>query len=204
MAGSARLEGRNAVIAAELLRCVAEILEGNGVEYWLEGGTLLGIVREQRLLPWDNDLDISVTSEQLPRLLACLRLIKRAGYRVRTRKQEHEDLPLRRGAVRLIKVHDRPGLFRRGEVLLDIFVKYKADEQYWWSVGRKRYCKKSVPARFYESLDRVRFEGKDYLVPADTDGYLTSRYGDWKTPVREWDYAVDDLAIEQPEETPRS
>ena len=35
-------------------------METASIPYWLEGGTLLGIIRENRLLPWDNDMDISM------------------------------------------------------------------------------------------------------------------------------------------------
>ena len=36
------------------------ILEKNNIQYWLCHGTLLGIVRDNELIPWDTDIDIGV------------------------------------------------------------------------------------------------------------------------------------------------
>jgi len=37
-----------------MLQSVATIFNNCNIDYWIEGGTLLGIRRENRLLPWDK------------------------------------------------------------------------------------------------------------------------------------------------------
>jgi hypothetical protein len=37
-----------------------EILKKNRINYWICHGTLLGIIRDDQLLPWDNDIDIGI------------------------------------------------------------------------------------------------------------------------------------------------
>ena len=39
---------------------VCELLSKNNINYWICHGTLLGIIREGRLLPWDHDIDFAV------------------------------------------------------------------------------------------------------------------------------------------------
>lgn len=42
----------------ELLKNVTAFFDMKGIEYWLSGGTLLGFVRHETTIPWDDDLDV--------------------------------------------------------------------------------------------------------------------------------------------------
>jgi len=44
----------------KVFRDVSELLHQHNVNFWICHGTLLGIVREGRLLPWDHDMDFAV------------------------------------------------------------------------------------------------------------------------------------------------
>lgn len=43
------------------------ILNENKIKYWICHGTLLGIIRDQQLIPWDHDVDIAVWSKTVSR-----------------------------------------------------------------------------------------------------------------------------------------
>jgi len=86
MAYDITLEGNNLIEAERLLNEVTSIFESCEINYWLEGGTLLGIRRENRLLPWDNDLDISIHESELSKLDILLSALKKRGFRIRLRK----------------------------------------------------------------------------------------------------------------------
>jgi len=42
----------------------SRLLKDNGINFWVCHGTLLGIVRENRILPWDSDIDLAVWSHE--------------------------------------------------------------------------------------------------------------------------------------------
>jgi len=93
MADKTRLEGKNLKIALKMLRRVTTVLEKENIHYWLEAGTLLGIVRENRLLPWDNDLDVSILESDINKLKLSLKKFWLMGYVVRLRKFRYSDDP---------------------------------------------------------------------------------------------------------------
>jgi len=43
-----------------MLEQVDAVCQKHKLDYWLEGGTLLGAIRHQGFIPWDDDLDISM------------------------------------------------------------------------------------------------------------------------------------------------
>lgn len=52
-----------------LLKYFARKLESIGLSFWLDYGTLLGAVRHQGFIPWDEDLDVSMMHADFEKLL---------------------------------------------------------------------------------------------------------------------------------------
>jgi len=197
LAGKTRLEGKNLDIALKMLHEVTTQLERTSTPYWLEGGTLLGIIREDRLLPWDNDMDISMYKTDQKVLMPIMIKLFFKGYRISTKRYRQDIGPFKKGELRMIKIRNFEPFFRKGKVMLDIFLKRKQENKYFWIVGVKSPVLKSSPAPFYDELDWVEFNKKKYMIPKDYEGYLTYRYKDWKTPVKTWNFKKDDNAIVQ-------
>ncbi|MDE6608272.1 MAG: LicD family protein [Lachnospiraceae bacterium] len=94
----------------EVLQVVTEICIRHDIPYFAEWGTLLGTVRHQGFIPWDDDIDISLKRPDYNRLISCLRT----------------DLPP--GFV-------MPGMYARKEELQSAAqipnIRVMADETYW-------------------------------------------------------------------------
>ena len=54
---------------------IAGVLEGNGIQYFIAYGTLLGAVRHQGFIPWDDDLDFYLFDDSYDRAIELLREI---------------------------------------------------------------------------------------------------------------------------------
>ena len=74
----------------EMLRVIDGICRRHGLRYWLCSGTLLGAVRHEGYIPWDDDLDIEMMRpdydrlmEILPRELPKDMVLQNARYRCR-------------------------------------------------------------------------------------------------------------------------
>ncbi len=188
MANFTTLEGENYENALAMLKDVTDILEGFGIRYWLECGTLLGVIREGRLLPWDTDIDLYILAEDVPLLRKAFWKLFFKGYRAKISRMKVDHFPLKKGAPRIAKVRNRDGLFHRGPLLIDIFIKHAPGDGFLYNVlmNKNECVVQKAPSEMLAETTLVDFGGKQYPVPAKYDEYLTYRYGDWRTPVKEW------------------
>ena len=45
---------------SDLLYKISIFLDDHNIEYWLDGGTLLGAVQNSKFIPWDDDIDLAI------------------------------------------------------------------------------------------------------------------------------------------------
>lgn len=60
-------------VAFEILKYIKKVCEENNIRYTLTAGTLLGAVRHQGFIPWDDDIDITLPWEDYLKLIEILR-----------------------------------------------------------------------------------------------------------------------------------
>ena len=56
-----------------LLQVVHEFLVEHNIKYSISDGTLLGAVRHKGFIPWDDDIDITLSREQYDKLVYILK-----------------------------------------------------------------------------------------------------------------------------------
>ncbi len=193
MPGTKQLTGKVEKTALKMLATTTQILDDYKIKYVLDFGTLLGIIRESRLLPWDSDLDISIAEDDVEEFLKIKWKMWLAGYRIKLLYFKRDTGPYKKGEIRIIKIQERLLLILRKHSMMDVFVKRKNKNEYSYVVGANHSYLKTTPKKFHESRTQITFKEKKYSIPKDYDGYLTYVYGDWRKPVKEgWDFRESD------------
>ena len=194
------LNFKNIQKARKMLFCSTDFLNKYNIPYFLEGGTLLGIVRDGDLLPWDHDVDISINYQDAEKFDKLRWKFYFKGYRVTRRRGIQSYGPIKPNDYRIFKMKPIglaffkmffPALAEK-MVVLDIFVKTDDDTHtYWQSMGKILRVDKS----HYQSIEEVELMGRKLSVPFNYKDYLTAKYGDWSIPVKEWLCKEDEKAI---------
>lgn len=73
------MDGRTSRLNPQLAH-VVKVLDEEGLDYWIDSGSLVGIMREGDVLPYDKDIDVSVWYDQTPRVERLVPRIKELGY----------------------------------------------------------------------------------------------------------------------------
>tara|TARA_B100000963_G_scaffold361716_1_gene398921 strand:- start:7283 stop:7981 length:699 start_codon:yes stop_codon:yes gene_type:complete len=56
------------ILTDQNLITIIRILKENKIKYWIGQGTLLGIIREGKLIDWDHDIDICLWPEEIEKI----------------------------------------------------------------------------------------------------------------------------------------
>ncbi|MDP8200893.1 MAG: LicD family protein [Candidatus Tenebribacter burtonii] len=185
---SIKLEGKYYDRMKRLILFAIKILEKNNIPYWLDEGTLLGIVRDGDLLPWDHDADMSVPGEYAEKLWKIRYQFFPVFFVVR-KMTSSSWVP---GKFRNVKL--KPPLERITGINLhvDLFFKYKVgDRQHWIIMNALKHSE----SKFFDKLDTITWEGKKVKIPSNAKEYLRLNYGKWEVPDPDFDPSIDNGTI---------
>jgi phosphorylcholine metabolism protein LicD len=189
---------KNLINARRVLLTVIDFLNFHNVPYHLEGGTLLGIVRSQELLPWDYDVDISIPFEFKDKLIRLRWKLLWTGYKLSAQRSPSTIGPFAQGEHFVVKIKPLGSYFlhwfipSHKFIILDIFLKKTAgDHTYWQAKGKLM----RVDSKYYSSHELVPYQGEQLRAPLQYKNYLTEKYGDWSVPVKEWNCSTDELTV---------
>jgi phosphorylcholine metabolism protein LicD len=63
----------------DITKKTIKLLDKEKIDYWAEGGTLVGIMRSKGFIPWDDDVDIAIDIRDKSRLLRLKSKFKKIG-----------------------------------------------------------------------------------------------------------------------------
>ena len=65
------------------------LLNENKISYWVCHGTLLGLIRDKQLIPWDHDIDFGILKWDLTKS-SLIKLMENNGYKVKDHGNDYD------------------------------------------------------------------------------------------------------------------
>lgn len=72
----------------EMLKYIDKVCSENNIPYWLSSGTCLGAIRHGGFIPWDDDCDIEMLSQDYNRFINIIANDHECPYKIQTRKND--------------------------------------------------------------------------------------------------------------------
>lgn len=178
--------------AITTLNKVADVLEDEGINYWIDSGTLLGAYRDKSFNVYDHDIDIRVKEVDLPdeKMADLIHKLWLKGFK----------------DIEGLKPYHAQVLFcDELKVLVDLKLCPENELYTWyyaWREPEPTVILHVFPKKFFETLGKINLLGREYPCPIPVEEYIEHHYGgDWrKFKVRaeeanetdiSWDYMKD-------------
>lgn len=139
-----------------------------GLKAFLISGTLLGQVREGKIIGWDKDIDVGYFTEDCKIDLES-HFVKSENFRL----------------GRVDFTSDRLRLIHQNGTWIDVFPHYMEDGRRWHNGTATRWW--NTPF----GLRTVNFIGIEQYIPDNPERYLDENYGNWRIPNANFDARID-------------
>ncbi|MGM8930647.1 hypothetical protein [Salinicola halophyticus] len=147
------------------------------IDFFLVSGTLLGCIREGTILGHDTDIDVGLMPDVS---MKSLRNAIKHSSRFKLQEIVSENT--------LYVIHPNG-------VKIDLFRHYEENGKLYHG---------GIKCRWWNSpfqLVKADFLDNSYWIPEDTDTYLTENYGDWRTPVVNFETFLETPNLEVTDQT---
>ena len=159
--------GDNKEVVLKNLLVFKEVMDRNGVPFFLIMGTLLGAIRDNDFISWDDDIDTGSYYE-----------LKKSSQMAQVRKELAE--------LGFYVMPEQPNIGYD-----DVFIRDGEKIEIWWyeRIGEYRvYDKVRLKDHYYEAADietlnYLMFHNHLFPIPSDYEKVLNLIYSDnWRTP----------------------
>jgi len=184
----------NKDLISEYLKDVKKIFDMNNITFFLFFGTLLGAIRDNDFISYDNDVDIAIFGRDVDKTILLDRQFSEMGYRVCT-------------GNRLISSNRRSNYYimkpeQNKYIKIDIHTLFLFRNARWYvkrciENNNIYECAIPYPKKFFITLEQINFNEDKYNVPRNSIGLLNYSWGIdlWKIKNEHGQYGNDMLAL---------
>lgn len=153
---------------------VTDLFNELGIKYCLSHGTILGVRRDGDTIPWDDDVDLAIFSDDRPKLPEARKRLRELGFYV----PDEGDPTKPVDPSSNMPYYDFVAI-KNGEKV-ECWIFDKEERFYVYDPKREGLA---ITADHFNSFSKIVWRGVEFNAPNDVDGFLTKMYGPtWKTP----------------------
>ncbi len=172
------LDPINVVTAERLLKEIKQVMDQATVPFFLRQGTCLGAIRDNAIIPWDDDIDVGsvfglhVFSEE--KVVSVARTLSERGFILKIERNDH-----------CLCV-----AMAKESIRIEWSCYWVIDDAIFMYPGMR------IPIHLLTDLKEVDFLGEKFLVPNPPEDYLEVKYGsEWRVPKPAGAYEEDILDL---------
>ncbi len=150
-------------------REIVDILNDLKINFFLEGGVLLGAIREKDFIKWDWDVEIAILSDEFfKKFDVILENLKQSEFTIINYNKNFHHLKIN------FYKDDTPDI--------------SSFSLFGWSYNRyiKSFVRKDIkiPEKYITNMEKINFLDRSVYAPTPVREYLEYKYGDWMTPLK--------------------
>jgi phosphorylcholine metabolism protein LicD len=146
------------------------------IPLYVNNGTLLGIIRDKKILSWDTDVDLAILEKEALKI-NMEKFIMQTLYKLKDTQVKITKLIDASSRTLSFKID-----FKKNNIIsFPISIEYMGiqDDLVIELVSLGQF---KAPKKHILNLNTIYFNNHKILIPNNVESYLTYIYGDWKTP----------------------
>ncbi len=163
-----------------------DIIEKENVHYWVDGGTLLGAVRDGKLIDHDEDADVSIFEKDWEKIAKHEKEFNDRGLSILRKTDGVGVIFYTKDAVEMYgSAGDKVKNVADRVLHIDVFNwKKKGNNLTREYANINRNNGKDFPIEWVKETTNITLEGREVKAPGDTERFVRFRYGDlWRIPM---------------------
>ena len=165
----------------EFMNYLLDFLDSYNIKAFLDGGSLLGLYRDGKLMDYDKDTDIGIVVNDNNDVLNIIKILS---------VNENFILPKINSLNLSKKILSISISDKQNSVITDIFFYYKENNFLYSGLSTALGNLTWKYSAF--DLIKIKFNNKEYYAPSNIELYLTELYGtNWKEHIEVWDSLVN-------------